>query len=193
MSGYSERVLDHFHNPRGVGVLDQYDGIAHIGDPQCGDFLEVTLRLSSDLQTVAAVAFRVKGCPAAIATSSAMVELVQGMPVDKAVELTEEQIIKALDGLPPGKEHCSLLSVRALQIALCDAVVRRLMKHKGIVQDDSEYEQLKAGGFLDEIFGHGLHHCDGSCGQYREACVSQLQSEEQIKPTDAKPEEGEKS
>ncbi len=159
MSQYSDRVLEHFYHPRGVGRLEPYDGIGTLGDPDCGDFLEVTIRLSEDHERLTAVAFRVKGCPAAIATSSMMTELSTNATVEQSLALTDQQIIDALDGLPPGKEHCSLLAVRGLQLAVQDALLRRLLKKAGMVTTDEEFDQLKASGGLEHFF----HRCDGSC------------------------------
>ena len=164
---YSEKVLDHFNHPRNVGYLEDYHGIGKIGDPGCGDFVEVTIQISDDNQIVEKVRYRIKGCPAAIATSSVTSELAEGMTVELALKLTDNDIVEALDGLPESKVHCSLLAVRGLQLAIQDAILKRLFRKAGIVKSDKEFEQLKAEGKLNQYLG-GCdqdinHECDGSC------------------------------
>ena len=156
---YSPQVLEHFHAPRNVGVVDDYQGIGRIGDPGCGDFLEVTLRLTDDYERIDQLRYRIKGCPAAIATSSIASEMAMGATVEEALAITDERIIAALGGLPPGKEHCSLLAVKAIQQAIQDAVLKRLFRKAGIVASDSEFEALRDSGGLTQYF----HTCDGSC------------------------------
>ncbi|MFZ5950563.1 MAG: iron-sulfur cluster assembly scaffold protein [Candidatus Rifleibacteriota bacterium] len=164
---YSAKVLEHFQNPRNTGYLDDYHGIGLIGDPGCGDFVEMTIHVSSDNQIVEKVRYRIKGCPAAIATSSITAELAEGMTVELALKLTDNDIVEALDGLPESKVHCSLLAVRGLQLAIQDAILKRLFKKAGIVSSDKEFEQFKAEGKLNQYLGgcsEDLNHeCDGSC------------------------------
>ncbi len=166
MITYSEKVLSHFHAPRHVGRLDSFDGIGRVGDPDCGDFLEVTVRLSGDQQKIAAIGYLVKGCPAAIATSSITAEMAFGKEVEEAAELTDAMIIEALDGLPPGKEHCSVLAVKGLQLALQNAVLRLLFKRAGIVDSDEAFDKLVESGGLEKY----IHTCDGSCEASSEGC-----------------------
>lgn len=165
---YSEKVMEHFNHPRNVGHLDDYHGIGKIGDSGCGDFVEVTIHISADNQIVEKVRYRIKGCPAAIATSSITAELAEGMTVELALKLSDNDIVEALDGLPESKVHCSLLAVRGLQLAIQDAILKRLFKKAGIVQSDAEFEKLKAEGKLNEYLGGCSeeinHDCDGSCG-----------------------------
>ena len=156
---YSAKVLEHFYHPKHVGRIDEYHGIGRIGDSSCGDYLEVTLCLSDEHQRVEQLRYRIKGCPAAIATSSVAAEMVIGATVEEALSVTDEKIIEALDGLPPGKEHCSLLAVKAIQQAIQDAVLKRLFRKAGIVATDEEFEKLRDSGGLQEYF----HSCDGSC------------------------------
>ncbi|RCK81061.1 MAG: Iron-sulfur cluster assembly scaffold protein IscU/NifU-like [Candidatus Ozemobacter sibiricus] len=171
MSRYSARVLDHFQNPRHVGHVTPRDGLGRLGDPDCGDFLEVSVRLSEDHQRLAAVGYLIKGCPAAIATASMMAELVDQRTVEEALQLTDQQVIDALDGLPPGKEHCSVLAVKGLHLALQDALIRRLFKKAGLARDDEEFDRLVASGQIAEILR--IHTCDGSCEQDgHEGCSS---------------------
>lgn len=165
---YSAKVLEHFNNPRNTGYLPDYHGIGKIGDPGCGDFVEVTIHVSEDNQMLEKVCFRIKGCPAAIATSSITAEIAEGMTIELALKLTDADIVEALDGLPESKVHCSLLAVRGLHLAIQDAILKRLFKKAGIVQSDEEFEKLKAEGKLDEYLGGCNesidHSCDGSCG-----------------------------
>ncbi len=164
---YSAKVMDHFNNPRNSGYLADYHGIGKIGDPDCGDFVEVTIHVSADNQIIEKVRFRIKGCPAAIATSSVTAELAEGMTVELALRLSDDDIVEALDGLPENKVHCSLLAVRGLHLAIQDAILKRLFKKAGIVKSDAEFEQFKAEGKLNQYLGAcsetADHQCDGSC------------------------------
>ncbi|MDD3147302.1 MAG: iron-sulfur cluster assembly scaffold protein [Candidatus Riflebacteria bacterium] len=164
---YTAKVLQHFNNPKNVGRLDDYHGIGQIGDPDCGDFIEMTVYISEDNQKVEKIRYRIKGCPAAIATSSVTAEMAEGMQIEDALKITDQQIVDALDGLPESKIHCSLLAVRSLQLAIQDAILKRLFKKAGIVSSDEEFEKLKADGKLNEYLGLQTgeigHNCDGSC------------------------------
>ena len=115
---YSERVIDHFTNPRNVGVVENADGIGKVGNPVCGDMMEMSIKVDDDIITD--VKFRTFGCGAAIATSSMATELIQGQSVDQALKITNRAIAEALDGLPPVKMHCSVLAADALKMALAD-------------------------------------------------------------------------
>lgn len=159
MPAYSPKVIEHFQNPRHVGRLNPYDGIGKLGDPDCGDFLEMTVRLSDDHKTISDIAFRIKGCPAAVATASVTAERAMGQTIEEAVSFTDEMIIKELDGLPPGKEHCSMLAVRGLHMALQNAMFRILFKRAGIVDSDEAFNKLVDSGEFDKM----IHTCDGSC------------------------------
>lgn len=164
---YSAKVMQHFNNPGRTGHLENYHGIGQIGDPSCGDFVEMTIYVSEDNQKVEKIRYRIKGCPAAIATTSITAEIAEGMQIEDALKITEQQIVDALDGLPESKVHCSLLAVRSLQLAIQDAILKRLFKKAGIVKSDAEFEQLKAEGRLNEYLGvpegEISHDCDGSC------------------------------
>lgn len=164
---YTEKVMQHFHNPVNTGRLEDYHGIGQIGDSGCGDFIEMTIHISEDNQKVEKIRYRIKGCPAAIATSSITTQIAEGMQIEEALKITDQQIVEALDGLPESKIHCSLLAVRALQLAIQDAILKRLFKKAGIVSSDTEFEQLKAEGKLNEYLGLQTgeisHECDGSC------------------------------
>lgn len=157
---YTPLVLDHFNNPRNVGRIDDYDGIGRIGDPDCGDFLEVTIKLSANNERIDQIRYRVRGCPAAIATASITSELASGITVEESLAITDAAVVEALGGLPQAKVHCSLLAVRGLQAALQDAVLRRLFKRAGIVKTDEEFDRIRESGEWSQYF----HQCDGSCG-----------------------------
>ncbi len=159
--------MQHFNNPKKTGRLEDYHGIGQIGDPGCGDYVEMTIYISEDNQKVEKIRYRIKGCPAAIATSSITAEIAEGMQIEDALKITDQQIVEALDGLPESKIHCSLLAVRSLQLAIQDAILKRLFKKAGIVTSDAEFEKLKADGKLSEYLGLQTgeigHNCDGSC------------------------------
>ncbi len=156
---YTEKALEHFRNPRNVGQLEKPDGKGTFGDPSCGDYIEVTIRVDEREDRLADVKFLVHGCAGAIATSSVMTELAIGKTFTEALSLTDDDIVEALGGLPKKKRHCSLLGIQALQQAMGDYVFKKLMLRGGIVQTEEEYEKLRAQNQL--LFQ--AHSCDGSC------------------------------
>ncbi|WBW99726.1 iron-sulfur cluster assembly scaffold protein [Oceanirhabdus sp. W0125-5] len=115
---YSDLVIEHFMCPRNVGILQNSNGEGSNGDPQCGDFLDIYIRVENNI--IEDISFLVQGCPASIATSSMVTELAKGKPLQEALEITEEDIIDALGGLPEQKKHCSNLGVKALRNAIED-------------------------------------------------------------------------
>ncbi|OPY64638.1 MAG: NifU-like protein [Syntrophorhabdaceae bacterium PtaU1.Bin034] len=116
MVGYSEKVIEHFRNPRNAGTIEDASGIGEIGDPSCGDFLKVYIKIENDM--IADVKYQIKGCPASIACASAMTEIAIGKSLDDAMVITEDDIVNALDGLPEFKVHCSALGASGLQKAI---------------------------------------------------------------------------
>lgn len=120
---YSEKVIDHFMNPRNVGALDDADGVGRAGNPVCGDLMEMSIKIDGD--TISDIKFRTFGCGAAIATSSMATELIKGKTIDEALEISNRAIADALDGLPPVKMHCSVLAADALRVTLADYYERR--------------------------------------------------------------------
>jgi len=117
--GYSKKVIEHFMNPRNVGRIENPDGVGKVGNPVCGDVMELTIKVEDD--RIVEVKFQTLGCAAAIATSSITTEMVKGMKVEEAYELiTEKRIADELGGLPPQKYHCSILAARALKAAIRD-------------------------------------------------------------------------
>ena len=115
---YSEKVMDHFRNPRNVGVIEDADGVGEVGNAKCGDIMKIYLKIDDDVITD--VKFETFGCGSAIASSSMATELIKGKPVAEAMELTNKAVAEALDGLPDYKMHCSVLAEEAIQKALED-------------------------------------------------------------------------
>jgi nitrogen fixation NifU-like protein len=115
---YSEKVMDHFKNPRNVGEMENPDGVGHVGNPVCGDIMELYIKVKDNVITDAR--FKTFGCGAAIATSSMVTELVRGKTIEDALKISNSAVVEALDGLPPVKMHCSVLAEEALQSAIED-------------------------------------------------------------------------
>jgi len=113
---YTEKVMDHFSNPRNVGEIDNADGVGEVGNASCGDIMKIFLKVENDV--IKEVKFKTFGCGAAIATSSMVTELAIGKTLDEAMELTNAAVAEALDGLPPAKLHCSNLAADALHEAI---------------------------------------------------------------------------
>ena len=120
---YSEKVRDHFANPRNVGKLDDADGVGEVGNAVCGDIMKIYLKIEDGI--IVDVKFNTFGCGAAIATSSMATELIKGKPIEEALKLTNKAVVEALDGLPPVKLHCSVLAEEAVKAALKDYYERR--------------------------------------------------------------------
>ncbi|MCR4674804.1 MAG: Fe-S cluster assembly scaffold protein NifU [Lachnospiraceae bacterium] len=118
MALYSEKVMDHFRNPRNVGVIEDANGVGEVGNLKCGDIMKMYLKIENDV--VEDVKFETFGCGSAIASSSMATELIKGQPVEKARELTNKAVAEALDGLPDYKMHCSVLAEEAIEAALDD-------------------------------------------------------------------------
>ena len=118
MALYSEKVMDHFRNPRNVGVIENADGVGEVGNARCGDIMKIYLKIEND--TIVDVKFETFGCGSAIASSSMATELIKGKPVSEALTLTNKAVVEALDGLPAHKLHCSVLAEEAIKAALKD-------------------------------------------------------------------------
>jgi nitrogen fixation NifU-like protein len=151
---YSEKVLDHFRNPRNVGTLEGPDvAVGKVGNPTCGDIMEVFIRIDGDKITDAK--FRTFGCGSAIATTSMTTEMVKGMTLDEAMELTRQDVADELDGLPPIKMHCSNLAADALHIA-----IKNYRKARGeVVPDEHEKveEEIECLIGKDEFLNKGVY------------------------------------
>ena len=128
MALYSEKVMDHFRNPRNVGVIENADGIGEVGNAKCGDIMKMYLKIEDD--KIADVKFETFGCGSAIASSSMATELIKGRPVSEAMALTNKAVAEALDGLPDYKMHCSVLAEEAIRNALEDYYSKHPEKRK---------------------------------------------------------------
>ena len=120
MALYSEKVMDHFRNPRNVGKLEDADGVGEVGNAKCGDIMRMYLKVDPETEVITDVKFNTFGCGSAIATSSMATELIKGKTLDQALELTNQAVVEALDGLPTQKIHCSVLAEEAIKAALAD-------------------------------------------------------------------------
>lgn len=141
---YSEKVLDHFTNPRNVGEIADADGIGEVGNAKCGDIMKMYLRIRGGV--IEDVRFKTFGCGAAIATSSMATELIKGKSVEEALGLTNQAVVEALDGLPAVKIHCSVLAEQAIKSALADYYRRRGIDPEPIVGKIEECEACHADG-----------------------------------------------
>ena len=115
---YSEKVMDHFMNPRNVGTIDDADGVGEVGNAKCGDIMKIFIKVDNDI--ISDVKFQTFGCGSAIASSSMATELIKGKPLSQALELTNKAVAEALDGLPAHKLHCSVLAEEAIKVAIED-------------------------------------------------------------------------
>ncbi len=143
MALYSEKVMDHFRNPRNVGVIEDADGIGEVGNAKCGDIMKIYLKIENDI--IADVKFETFGCGSAIASSSMATELIKGKSVSEALSLTNKAVVEALDGLPAHKIHCSVLAEEAIKKALQDYYDKN-----GIEYDKNEFPRCE--------------NCDHCCG-----------------------------
>ena len=139
---YSEKVMDHFTNPRNVGEIENADGIGEVGNPKCGDIMKMYIKVDGGVITD--VKFKTFGCGAAIATSSMATELIKGKSIEDALKVSNKAVMEALNGLPPVKVHCSVLAEQAIRAALADYYSRKGIDPTPIVGKISEC-------------------CDGSC------------------------------
>lgn len=128
---YSEKVMDHFMNPRNVGEIENADGTGQVGNPKCGDIMKMDLKIENNI--IVDAKFKTFGCGAAVATSSMATELVKGKTVEEALKITNKAVAEALDGLPPVKMHCSNLAEEAIRAAILN------YKHKnGLIEEGYE-------------------------------------------------------
>ncbi|HIS19897.1 MAG TPA: Fe-S cluster assembly scaffold protein NifU [Candidatus Spyradocola merdavium] len=138
---YSEKVMDHFTNPRNVGEIADASGVGTVGNAKCGDIMRIYLKIENGI--IEDVKFKTFGCGAAIATSSMATEMVKGKSIEEAMKLTNKAVAEALDGLPPVKMHCSLLAEQALKEALEDYFKKNnLPLPEGFEKPDAEHEEI---------------------------------------------------
>ena len=143
MALYSEKVMDHFRNPRNVGMIEDADGVGEVGNAKCGDIMKIYLKIKDDI--VVDAKFETFGCGSAIASSSMATELIKGKPVSDVQQLTNRAVVEALDGLPAHKVHCSVLAEEAIKLALKDYYDRN-----GIVYDQKEFPDCESCGHCCE-------------------------------------------
>lgn len=122
MALYSEKVMDHFTNPRNVGEIENADGVGEVGNAKCGDIMKIYMKIENNI--IENVSFKTFGCGAAIATSSMATELIKGKSIEEALQLTNKAVVEALDGLPPVKVHCSVLAEQSIKAAIADYYTR---------------------------------------------------------------------
>ena len=125
---YSEKVMDHFANPRKVGEIENADAVGEVGNATCGDIMKMYLKISDD-GVIEDIKFKTFGCGAAIATSSMATEMIKGKTVEEALKLTNKAVVEALDGLPPQKIHCSVLAEEAVKSAIANYYDKKGIKH----------------------------------------------------------------
>jgi len=121
---YTEKVLDHFSNPRNMGEVEGANGVGTVGNAKCGDIMQISLRIN-DEGIIEDVGFKTFGCGAAIATSSMATEMIKGKSIEEALQLSNSAVVEALEGLPPAKIHCSVLAEEAVKAAIEDYRKRR--------------------------------------------------------------------
>ena len=139
---YSEKVMDHFSNPRNVGEVSEPNAVGQVGNPKCGDIMKMTMKIEDGV--IQDVKFKTFGCGAAVATSSMATELVKGKTVEEALKLTNSAVAEALDGLPPQKLHCSVLAEESIK-----AAVKNYYDRNNIPYDHSKFPDCE--------------HCEGGC------------------------------
>ncbi len=142
VSEYSEKVIDHFSNPRNVGEIEDPSGVGTVGNAKCGDIMRMYLDIDDD-GVVRDAKFKTFGCGAAVATSSMATELVIGKTVEEALKVTNKAVMEALDGLPPVKVHCSLLAEEAIHAALWDYAEKKGIKIEGLKPPVNDIDQTE--------------------------------------------------
>jgi nitrogen fixation NifU-like protein len=157
MPSYSEKVLEHFMNPRNVGEVENPDGVGEVGNPVCGDMMKFTIKVENG--RLADVKYKTFGCGAAIAVSSMVSEMAMGKTLEEAKALTRDEVAKELGGLPPNKMHCSNLGAEALQAAIADYECRQQTGEKGCKCP-----------FCDHFFKDKVPEVCSSCGANLASC-----------------------
>ena len=137
---YSEKVMDHFQNPRNVGEIENASGVGTVGNVKCGDIMRIYLDINDD-GIIQDVKFKTFGCGAAVATSSMATEMVKGKSVQEALQVTNKAVMEALDGLPPVKVHCSLLAEEAIHAALWDYAEKKGIRIEGLAKPKSDIHE----------------------------------------------------
>ena len=146
MALYSEKVMDHFMNPRNVGHIDNADGVGEIGNAKCGDIMKIYLKIENEI--IVDAKFETFGCGSAIASSSMATEMIIGKSIHEALELSNKAVVEALDGLPAHKVHCSVLAEEAIKNALKDYFDRN-----GIAYDPEQFKETDHGELHAQVHG----------------------------------------
>ena len=137
---YSDKVMDHFANPRNVGEIEDADGVGEVGNAKCGDIMKMYIKVDGD--TITDCKFKTFGCGAAVATSSIATEMIKGKSIENALSLTNKAVVEALEGLPPQKIHCSVLAEQAVRSALTDYYKRNGIDPEPIIGKPPEHDDL---------------------------------------------------
>ena len=142
MALYSEKVMDHFRNPRNVGVIEDADGVGEVGNAKCGDIMKIYLKIENDI--IEDVKFETFGCGSAIASSSMATEMIMGKSIHEALALTNAAVCEALDGLPAHKVHCSVLAEEAIKNALTDYIDKNGIPYDPEKFKETDHDELHA-------------------------------------------------
>lgn len=140
---YSEKVKDHYTNPRNVGEIENASGVGTVGNAKCGDIMRMYLDIDDKTHIIKDCKFKTFGCGAAVATSSMATEMVKGKTIEEALKVTNVAVMEALDGLPPIKVHCSLLAEQAIHAALWDYAEKHGIKIEGLEKPVNDIEELE--------------------------------------------------
>lgn len=138
---YSDKVMDHFQNPRNVGEIEDASGVGTVGNAKCGDIMRIYLDIDEETKVIRDCKFKTFGCGAAVATSSMATEMVKGKTIEEAMKVTNKAVMEALDGLPPAKVHCSLLAEEAIHAALWDYAKNHDIEIEGLEQPKSDISE----------------------------------------------------
>ena len=138
---YSEKVMDHFQNPRNVGEIEDASGVGTVGNAKGGDIMRIYLDIDDETHIIRDCKFKTFGCGAAVATSSMATELVKGKTIEEAMQVTNKAVMEALDGLPPVKVHCSLLAEEAIHAALWDYAEKHGIQIEGLEKPKSDISE----------------------------------------------------
>lgn len=138
---YSDKVMDHFQNPRNVGEIEDASGVGTVGNAKCGDIMRIYLDIDDESHVIRDCKFKTFGCGAAVATSSMATEMVKGKTIEEAMAVTNKAVMEALDGLPPVKVHCSLLAEEAIHAALWDYAEKHGIEIKGLEKPKSDISE----------------------------------------------------
>ena len=141
-SVYSEKVMDHFTNPRNVGEIENADGIGEIGNAKCGDIMKMYIKVENDV--IVDVKFKTFGCGSAIATSSIATEMIKGKTIQEALTLSNKAVVEALGGLPTHKIHCSVLAEQSIRAAIADYYTRQGVDPEPIVGKCMTHDEIEA-------------------------------------------------